>query len=161
MAQSWRIGVDTGGTFTDGSVERGADGRIITAKLLSTPSQIPAVPFWPWLIGCSPVYPPKRRRRYPTWHMYDGGHERRSATSACAMCPDHHLWLSRHAGDRTPGPRRRIRRFRRKSHRQWCLVISVEVIERLDALGTSAYSARPARRGTRGNTKSRLLASRR
>ncbi len=38
MAQSWRIGVDTGGTFTDGILWNEADGRIITAKLLSTPS---------------------------------------------------------------------------------------------------------------------------
>ena len=38
MAQSWRIGVDTGGTFTDGILWNERDGRIITAKLLSTPS---------------------------------------------------------------------------------------------------------------------------
>lgn len=38
MVQSWRIGIDTGGTFTDGILWNEEDGRIVTAKLLSTPS---------------------------------------------------------------------------------------------------------------------------
>jgi N-methylhydantoinase A len=36
MQQSWRIGVDTGGTFTDGILWND-DGEIVTAKILSTP----------------------------------------------------------------------------------------------------------------------------
>ena len=35
--QSWRMGVDTGGTFTDGILWNEANGRVVTSKLLSTP----------------------------------------------------------------------------------------------------------------------------
>ena len=37
MQQSWRMGIDTGGTFTDGILWNEADGQIVTAKILSTP----------------------------------------------------------------------------------------------------------------------------
>jgi N-methylhydantoinase A len=37
MATGWRIGVDTGGTFTDGILWNETDGEIVTAKMLSTP----------------------------------------------------------------------------------------------------------------------------
>jgi N-methylhydantoinase A len=37
MHRPWRVGVDTGGTFTDGILWNEEDGRIVTAKLLSTP----------------------------------------------------------------------------------------------------------------------------
>jgi N-methylhydantoinase A len=37
MERPWRIGVDTGGTFTDGILWNEADGRVLTAKVLSTP----------------------------------------------------------------------------------------------------------------------------
>jgi N-methylhydantoinase A len=37
MTQGWRIGVDTGGTFTDGILWNETDGEIVTAKILSTP----------------------------------------------------------------------------------------------------------------------------
>lgn len=37
MRPSWRVGVDTGGTFTDGILWNEDDGRILTAKILSTP----------------------------------------------------------------------------------------------------------------------------
>jgi N-methylhydantoinase A len=37
MHQSWRIGVDTGGTFTDGIMWNEDDGELLTAKILSTP----------------------------------------------------------------------------------------------------------------------------
>ena len=36
--RSWRIGVDVGGTFTDGLVLNGATGRIAQVKVLSTPN---------------------------------------------------------------------------------------------------------------------------
>jgi N-methylhydantoinase A len=35
--QHWRIGIDTGGTFTDGILWNETDGQIVTAKILSTP----------------------------------------------------------------------------------------------------------------------------
>jgi N-methylhydantoinase A len=37
MRRSWRVGVDTGGTFTDGILWNEEDGEIVTAKILSTP----------------------------------------------------------------------------------------------------------------------------
>src|SRR5215217_1547409 len=37
MRPSWRIGVDTGGTFTDAILWNEADGRLLSAKILSTP----------------------------------------------------------------------------------------------------------------------------
>src|SRR5689334_7818360 len=37
MRRSWRIGVDTGGTFTDGVLWSEDGGEIFTAKILSTP----------------------------------------------------------------------------------------------------------------------------
>ncbi len=37
MYDAWRIGVDTGGTFTDGIVWNEASGQVFTAKVLSTP----------------------------------------------------------------------------------------------------------------------------
>jgi len=37
MKPVWRIGVDTGGTFTDGILLNEADGGILTTKILSTP----------------------------------------------------------------------------------------------------------------------------
>lgn len=39
MHGSWRIGIDTGGTFTDGILWNEEDGRITTAKVLSTPDE--------------------------------------------------------------------------------------------------------------------------
>lgn len=37
MQRSWRIGVDTGGTFTDGILWNEQNGEVLTAKVLSTP----------------------------------------------------------------------------------------------------------------------------
>jgi N-methylhydantoinase A len=37
MKPLWRVGIDTGGTFTDGILWNEDDGRIVTAKTLSTP----------------------------------------------------------------------------------------------------------------------------
>src|SRR5215207_4518100 len=37
MRASWRIGVDTGGTFTDAILWNEANGRLLSAKILSTP----------------------------------------------------------------------------------------------------------------------------
>src|SRR3954466_5320410 len=37
MPSSWRIGIDTGGHFTDGILWNEEDGRLLSAKILSTP----------------------------------------------------------------------------------------------------------------------------
>ena len=141
-----RVGVDTGGTFTDVVADDGA-----IAKVPSTPAD----PGEAVRVGRRAT----ARRRRPARRAgprHDGGHQRAARAAGRAGRAGHERGLRRRDRDRPPGPAVALRPVGRPARRRWSpRDRRFEVRGRLDADGRRARAVRPATRAGRCPTTSR------